>query len=158
VRDHSNICSRKGPRLLYQGLFLWPFFVAAVYYGVVFIFFERNLVMKNAKLITMFVGFVLAVSPLCPCGPGADKDEDKALDSRPLVKRSVTVPESPEKMEFERSRQAATQGDVQAQYDLGSRYCLGVGVEKDQNKAFEWFKKAGRTGPLYSPIQSWCLL
>jgi len=39
-------------------------------------------------------------------------------------------------------RQAAEQGDAKSQYDLGSCYANGIGVEKNQLEAFNWWYKA----------------
>src|SRR4029453_8056730 len=47
-----------------------------------------------------------------------------------------------ESQEVRRLRQAAEQGNAQAQYDLGDRYYEGNGVVKDPRQAFEWYFKA----------------
>ena len=36
----------------------------------------------------------------------------------------------------------AEQGNANSQYTLGSMYLQGIGVPKDNNKAFEWFHRA----------------
>ncbi|USA54693.1 sel1 repeat family protein [Acinetobacter sp. C32I] len=42
--------------------------------------------------------------------------------------------------------EAAEQGDVEAQYNLGAMYADGDGVEQNDAKAFEWFQKAANQG------------
>jgi len=44
------------------------------------------------------------------------------------------------------SRQAAEQGDAQAQYNLGLCYVTGDGVEKDEREAVKWFLLAAGQG------------
>ena len=41
---------------------------------------------------------------------------------------------------------AAEQGDVDAQYNLAVCYENGTGVERDEQKAVEWYKKAAEQG------------
>ena len=43
-------------------------------------------------------------------------------------------------------RKAADQGYYWGQYNLGSFYASGRGVEKDDVKAVEWYQKAARQG------------
>ncbi|BCD61766.1 MULTISPECIES: tetratricopeptide repeat protein [Nitratiruptor] len=45
-------------------------------------------------------------------------------------------------------KELAKNGDGEAMYYLGMMYYEGWGVEKDQNKAVEWWKKANRRGNL----------
>jgi hypothetical protein len=45
---------------------------------------------------------------------------------------------------------AAEQGDIEAQFRLGSWYELGTGVTKDLEKAFHWFKKAAEQGDAFT--------
>lgn len=42
--------------------------------------------------------------------------------------------------------QQAEQGDIQAQFNLGMRYCKGIGVAKNCKNAFIWLKKAAEQG------------
>ena len=42
--------------------------------------------------------------------------------------------------------QSAQQGDAKSQARLGAMYLLGSGVEKDEQKAFEWMLKAANQG------------
>jgi TPR repeat protein len=51
-----------------------------------------------------------------------------------------------ESEEVTRLRQAAEQGNAQAEYDLGDRYGDGNGVAKDPHQAYEWYFKAARQG------------
>ena len=41
---------------------------------------------------------------------------------------------------------AAQQGDLEAQFNLGQAYRLGLGVAKDEAQAFEWLLKAASGG------------
>src|SRR6185437_15800497 len=41
---------------------------------------------------------------------------------------------------------AAEQGDARAQYKLGNCYQIGTGVEKNEQKAVEWYQKATKQG------------
>ncbi len=43
-------------------------------------------------------------------------------------------------------KQAANQGDTQAQYNLGFMYYEGEGVPQDYAKAVEWYQKAANQG------------
>ena len=43
---------------------------------------------------------------------------------------------------FKRYEKAAEQGDADAQYNLALCYKNGTGVEKDAEKAVEWYQKA----------------
>src|SRR5689334_13332528 len=42
--------------------------------------------------------------------------------------------------------QAAEQGNTDAQCNLGGCYEYGIGVEKDEQKAVEWYQKAAELG------------
>src|SRR5437660_956777 len=57
----------------------------------------------------------------------------------------------PEKMVLDRvhsrtHQKAAEQGYANAQYNLGWCYDNGTGVEKDEQKAVEWYQKAAEQG------------
>ena len=47
---------------------------------------------------------------------------------------------------FKEYKNAAEQGDADAQYNLGVCYANGTGVEKDEQKAVEWYQKAAGQG------------
>jgi TPR repeat protein len=47
---------------------------------------------------------------------------------------------------LERLQKAAEAGNMDAQFDLGRRYYAGLGLGKDNQKAFEWFQKAANQG------------
>lgn len=47
---------------------------------------------------------------------------------------------------IERLRRAAEQGDVDAQYNLGNKYHIGLGVDEDQAEAVKWYRKAAEQG------------
>ena len=41
---------------------------------------------------------------------------------------------------------AAMKGDMHAQYQLGNKYYIGIGIEQDFGKAEHWFKQASDHG------------
>jgi TPR repeat protein len=43
-------------------------------------------------------------------------------------------------------REAAEQGDAEAQWELGRRYEHGTGVDQDQTEAVKWYRKAAEQG------------
>jgi hypothetical protein len=43
-------------------------------------------------------------------------------------------------------KKAAEQGHVDAQNNLGALYFTGEGVDRDEQKAIEWFEKAAAQG------------
>ena len=43
-------------------------------------------------------------------------------------------------------RQAAAQGDAQAQFYLGLMYLQGKGIPEDKKEALRWFRKAAAQG------------
>ena len=47
---------------------------------------------------------------------------------------------------FKEKLQEATQGNSNAQYDVGSMYQNGRGVKSDRSKAVEWYKKSAKQG------------
>ena len=51
---------------------------------------------------------------------------------------------------FEWFMKAAEQGDIHAQFQVGSRYDNGKGVEENYEKAFEWYMKAAKQGYSYA--------
>ena len=56
----------------------------------------------------------------------------------------------PQKPSLEKTQEMAAAGDINAQYDLGTRYQDGSGVAEDLAKAAEWFQKAATQGHLQS--------
>lgn len=49
-------------------------------------------------------------------------------------------------------KEAAEGGCVEAQFNLGEEYRLGVNVKKDDVKAFAWFKHSGAHGFVYGKV------
>jgi TPR repeat protein len=47
---------------------------------------------------------------------------------------------------FQEVKEAAEQGDADAQYNLGLMYDNGEGVEQDKFEAVKWYKKAAEQG------------
>jgi hypothetical protein len=82
--------------------------------------------------------------------------EKKAEEAERLKKaeaeekaREASIAEGAEhlkKAEAKEIRKAAEQGNVHAQFLLGVRYEGGVGVDKDEAKAVEWYSKAAGQG------------
>ncbi len=50
------------------------------------------------------------------------------------------------KEEFEIIKEAAEQGDAEAQYSLGVCYAYGKGVEQDYKEAVKWYTAAAEQG------------
>ena len=48
--------------------------------------------------------------------------------------------------DLESIRQAAAQGDAEAQYQLGDIYYYGEGVSKNYTRAVEWYRKSANQG------------
>ena len=51
---------------------------------------------------------------------------------------------------FERALRFAEEGDIEAMYFVGKLYEIGLGVEENETKAFEWFTKAANVGQWHS--------
>ena len=47
---------------------------------------------------------------------------------------------------FQKTLQAAEQGNAQAQYNLGNMYAQGRGVRQDDAQATQWFRKSAEQG------------
>lgn len=79
------------------------------------------------KLLVLFLVVAGVAVMLSGCGKKDVKKSKKSLASTVAI-------------DF--IRQAAEQGDAKSQYDLGSCYANGIGVEKNQLEAFNWWYKA----------------
>jgi len=81
-------------------------------------------------------------------GDGVTKDDAKAADwFRKAAAQGHAGAQNYVPAEAVKGLQkAATQGDAEAQFNLGRRYSLGKDVAKDYAKAFEWFQKAAKQG------------
>ncbi|MDJ0871820.1 MAG: tetratricopeptide repeat protein, partial [Gammaproteobacteria bacterium] len=49
-------------------------------------------------------------------------------------------------------RELAEQGDAESQFELGTRYMSGKGLERDPGEAVKWYRKAAEQG--YSKAQT----
>lgn len=49
-------------------------------------------------------------------------------------------------LSFKELHELAEYGETQAQFQVGMRYYNGMGVNKDLDKAIEWFKKSAKAG------------
>ena len=91
---------------------------------------------------------VLASSPVLPQSPKQEPDSPVFKNKRP----PLVVPQVPESDALEQIWQAfvvarkAQAGDKFAQHELGLRYIVGRGVERDTAKAAYWFQKASEQG------------
>lgn len=66
--------------------------------------------------------------------------------ARPSAVTTKTAPQLKPLESLGDSRQAAQQGDVFAQYNLGLSYFAGAGVAKDSGEAARWFRKSAEGG------------
>lgn len=67
-------------------------------------------------------------------------------------------PTSPEKTTIQRLEELAQAGSSAAQYNLGMAFNNGIGVEKNSQTAFDWFKKAARGGDPLAAYKVGCYL
>ncbi len=74
-------------------------------------------------------------------GVGIDKDEVKALE---WYLKSAKGGNS--KAQYKLYLKSAEEGNSDAQYQLGYFYQYGVGIDKDEEKAFEWYLKSAKGG------------
>ena len=49
-------------------------------------------------------------------------------------------------------KNAAEGGCIEAQFNLGEEYRVGLNLKKDEVKAFAWFKHAGAHGFVYGKV------
>jgi TPR repeat protein len=77
-----------------------------------------------------------------------------SVDTVPIIKSANAAAFIVDAATVEKYRQAAEQGNAQAQYDLGMAYHNGTGVPKDDIEARKWWLKA--TEQRYSP--AWSIL
>ena len=49
-------------------------------------------------------------------------------------------------LEISLLRKSAEQGDADAQHEMGGYYSVGLGVEKSQEQAIYWWRKAAEQG------------
>ena len=106
--------------------------------------------MKRLILIPVF--FLLTSVLLCPAVLAGDKTRapNKVIQLRSgsadrwvTDGRYVTTPNA---ADVKRDRRAAEQGDASAQFKMGLRYDLGVGVPQNYTEAVKWLRKAAEQG------------
>lgn len=68
-----------------------------------------------------------------------EKEKKDFLSNKSLSKKDKSI-------NSDEIKKAAEQGDVNAQYNLGTMYDEGNGVKKDPSEAFKWYKKAAEQG------------
>ncbi len=87
--------------------------------------------MKKSSIIAAATAFAFCLSP--EVFAGAD-----AASQKEAVKKNLRL---------------AQDGDVTAQFEMGTAYDCGTGVEKDLAKALDWYRKAAAQGNGYAMIQ-----
>ena len=91
---------------------------------------KRNPALETAGLVLAYVSelcIVVSAAVFLTAGGGPRQTE---LSAEELAKRM----------------EAAENGDAEAQCDLANRYFLGDGIEHDEQKAVEWFRKSAEQG------------
>ena len=63
-----------------------------------------------------------------------------------IVEHELEITSFESRQEFEQVRKDAERGDIEAQYRMGEFHRKGLGVERDFEKAVEWFRKAADGG------------
>lgn len=63
-----------------------------------------------------------------------------------LMAMLIAVPLSAADVDIKALKQKAEKGDAMSQLNLGAAYDHGMGVERDVDKAVEWYKKAADQG------------
>ena len=89
------------------------------------------------------------------CGTAAQAESTKAaLSAEALYQQGkAAVDNNNFKEAFECYRNAAEQGNSEAQFEMGDFYHSGQNVTRDYLKAFEWFNKAASGG--HVSAQNW---
>ena len=77
-----------------------------------------------------------AVFLLCLLLPVASAQAGPAQDARAAAERGDRA------RAIKIVREAAEQGDAEAQASLGSMYVYGIGVPKDEALALDWYRKS----------------
>ena len=54
--------------------------------------------------------------------------------------------------DFQKTLQAAKQGNVDAQYNLGVMYAIGQDVPQDDAQAVQWYRKAAEQGDAHAQL------
>lgn len=80
-----------------------------------------------------------------PAGANESPEEIFAANPAPNPHHAI-LPEVEGKETFADLKIRAEQGDAEAQYNLGRRYLLGEGVEKNPAEAVKWWRKAAEQG------------
>ena len=93
----------------------------------------RDIGRIRTLLVTLSVAVCLAT--LMGCGNKPEKDASPAAEASPLG-------------DIETLREAAEQGHLKAQHNLGLMYDNGEGVPEDDAEALKWYRKAAEQGHL----------
>ncbi len=102
---------------------------------------------EEKEIIDETVSETEAVQDLVIVEPELDQvinEEDEINSVEQLTEDTVDVIEP--KTELERLRPLATQGDMDAQYKLGSLYYSGDGVKQDFSQSALWYRRAAQQG------------
>ena len=97
-------------------------------------FYVHNLLFhlwNNEKNILCFLTLIVCIQ-LSACV--TETDPKKAFNNGDYISSFILF------------RELAENGDVESQNYLGIHYSLGLSVERDNEKAYEWYEKAARAG------------
>ena len=99
--------------------------------------------MTLTSIICFLTIALLSVVAFTSCSPNAEKKNE-------TIQKTETANEDvPDAETINEWRQAAEQGDADAQYNLGIFYSQDDSVDKDMTEAVKWFRKAAEQG--YEP-------
>lgn len=108
---------------------------------------------STQKTVVEIEGVSVEAMPTKPDTTTQHKTTTKRKTHRQRPQCTTTAPATPRrgeheapKLNIEELRQKAEKGDSVAQTMLGVEYMKGDQVEKDLDKAIEWWKKAGEKG------------
>ncbi|MGQ7816051.1 tetratricopeptide repeat protein [Metapseudomonas furukawaii] len=100
--------------------------------------------MSIQRTLPRLVG-ITALFLLAACVQQQKQPQAPAAPSQPQTQSPAATPQDPQAAEFERVRQLAQRGDLDAQYQLGSLYFVGK-PQKDLKQAEYWWKQAADKG------------
>jgi TPR repeat protein len=96
--------------------------------------------MTLTSIICFLTIALLSVVAFTSCSPNAEKKNE-------TIQKTETASEDvPDAETINEWRQAAEQGDADAQYNLGIFYSQDDSVDKDMTEAVKWFRKAAEQG------------
>lgn len=90
-----------------------------------------RIVILKKKVLKPFVLFMLLISSLLPLGASADIEYAKDLMEASRFKEA-----------YDLMLPAAQAGNADAEELIGVMYAMGLGVERDDRRAFEWYLRS----------------